>query len=261
MSHVSGLPTPTACSDRSTDPLSVPADPTAICRVAILGAQGTGKSWLAQALALSIGANPSGTATTTTVHQVNDVLRLWCEHEGRTPLAHEQEAIAQMQAHNAEHALANWVIADTTPLMAAVYNHLLFDDTRLYPMALAHHAIYAHTLVTGLDLPWVANSVEMYGPHTRSPIDTLLRQALETARLPYRVVYGRGPMRLSNALLAIGLPCVAQPVRTGRNEAQYSINRGRNAWQCNDCSDPDCERKLFTDMLRERASENDNNKI
>jgi HTH-type transcriptional regulator, transcriptional repressor of NAD biosynthesis genes len=223
-----------------------------ICRIAVLGAQSTGKTCLSQALAESIARMPSYQSCTTSVQQIKESLRLWCASEGRTPKAHEQAAIAQAQAQAVEQAQANWVIADTTPLMTAVYSHLLFGDTGLYPMALAHHAIYGHTLLTGLDLPWVADGLQRDGPHTRGPVDTLLRQALDTAKLPYHVVYGQGPQRLNNALMAIGLPVVSPEAYTPRDKAQFGLNQGRQAWQCNDCSDPDCENALFTDLLRKQ---------
>jgi len=218
-------------------------------RIAILGAESTGKSWLAQALTHSLGSLAQLKPKVPSVHLVAEALRTWCEREGRTPLAHEQLAIAHQQAQAVEQAHADWVIADTTPLMTAVYSHMLFDDPRLYPMALAHHALYEHTLLTGLDLPWVADGLQRDGPHMRGPIDHLLRQSLDTAGISYRVVYGQGPQRLNNALMALGLPSASPSEQTARNEAQFGINRGRNPWQCNDCSDPDCERQMFQRLL------------
>lgn len=222
-------------------------------RIAILGAESTGKSWLAQALAQALRglAQPKpGDTSDPDVLLVAEALRTWCKHEGRTPLAHEQLAIAREQAQAVEQAHAHWVIADTTPLMTAVYSHMLFDDTRLYPMALAHHALYEHTLLTGLDLPWVADGLQRDGPQMREPIDHLLRQSLDKAGIRYRVVYGKGPQRLNNALMALGLPSASAGDRATRNEAQFGINRGRNTWQCKDCSDPDCERQMFQRLLR-----------
>lgn len=234
-------------------------------RIAILGAESTGKSWLSLALAQSLGklaltpctAPPAPIAhpappepTTPSVQTVPEALRLWCQGQGRTPHAHEQEAIAQWQAQAVEQAHADWVIADTTPLMTAVYSHLLFEDTRLYPMALAHHALYQHTLLTGLDWPWVADGWQRGGPQTRGPVDQLLRQALDQAGLGYKVVYGQGPKRLDNALMALGLPSSASTgEHSSREAAQYGTHRGRQAWQCTACSDPDCERQLFQRLL------------
>ena len=220
-------------------------------RIAVLGAESTGKSWLTQALAGVLRARGQA------VHTVDEVLRQWCDRAGRTPQRHEQMAIAEQQAQ-AAHPLGQpepdtWVLSDTTPLMTAVYSHLLFDDESLYPMALAHQALYDITLVTGLDLPWVADGLQRDGPQVRGPVDTLVRQALERAGIAYRVVYGQSHQRLNNALLALGLPGEDDTARTTRENAQFAINEGRTVWQCNECSDPECEHKLFTGLLAKRS--------
>jgi HTH-type transcriptional repressor of NAD biosynthesis genes len=215
-------------------------------RIAILGAESTGKSWLAKALAVVMRSRGQS------VHTVDEVLRIWCEREGRTPLAHEQLDIAQIQAQGVTRIPQGVVISDTTPLMTAVYSHLLFADESLYPMALAHQALFDQTLVTGLDLPWVADGLQRDGPQVRGPVDTLVRQALEGAGIAYRVVYGQGHQRLNNALLALGLPGEDEAARSTRENAQFAINEGRTVWQCNECSDPECEHKLFTGLLAKR---------
>jgi nicotinamide riboside kinase len=193
-----------------------------------------------------------------TVHTVDEVLRNWCDREGRTPQRDEQWAIAQEQARAADTLAAQspdtWLLSDTTPLMTAVYSHLLFDDQSLYPMALAHQALYNVTLVTGLDLPWVADGLQRDGPQVRGPIDALVRQALERAGLAYRVVYGQGPRRLNNALLALGLEGEDASAQQVREQGQFAINQGRSVWQCNDCSDPACEHQLFTRLLKQRST-------
>lgn len=228
-----------------------------VTRIAILGAESTGKSCLTDALTQVLRRRGE------TVHSVPEILRSWCDREGRTPHAHEQAAIAQTQALALEHASQavlqeaghGWVISDTTPLMTAVYSHMLFADEQLYPMALAHQALYDHTLVTGLDLPWVADGLQRDGPHVRGPVDTLLRQALHRAGVAYRVVYGQGQQRLDHALLALGLEGEDSRAQQNRDNTQFAINRGRTVWQCNDCSDPECEHKLFTGLLAQRSAD------
>jgi nicotinamide riboside kinase len=215
-------------------------------RIAILGAESTGKSCLTHALAGVMQSRGHRVRT------VAEVLRSWCEREGRTPLAHEQIGIAQTQAQAVMCIQQAWVISDTTPLMTAVYSHLLFADESLYPMALAHQALFDTTLLTGLDLPWVADGLQRDGPQLRGPVDTLVRQALEGAGMAFRVVYGHGHQRLNNALLALGLPGVDEAAGLTRDNAQFAINEGRTVWQCNECSDPDCEHKLFSSLLAKR---------
>lgn len=215
-------------------------------RIALLGAESTGKSWLAKALADVIQMRGHAVST------IDEVLREWCEREGRTPQPHEQMGIALAQARAVEQVTQGWVISDTTPIMTAVYSDMLFNDKSLYPMALAHQALFDTTLITGLDLPWVADGLQRDGPHVRGPVDTLIRQALEQAGIPYQVVYGQGQQRLNNALLALGMPSEDPEARVLREQSQFAINQGRTVWQCNECSDPDCEHKLFTGLLAKR---------
>jgi nicotinamide riboside kinase len=221
-------------------------------RVAVVGAESTGKSWLTQALAGVLRARGQA------VHTVDEVLRQWCDRAGRTPQRHEQMAIAQQQAQAVQPpgqpTPDTWLLSDTTPLMTAVYSHLLFEDESLYPMALAHQTIYDITLVTGLDLPWVADGLQRDGPQVRGPVDSLVRQALERSGMAYRVVYGQGPRRLNNALLALGLEGEDAAAQQVREQGQFAINQGRSVWQCNDCSDPDCEHLLFTRLLKQRSA-------
>lgn len=139
--------------------------------------------------------------------------------------------------------------------MTAVYSDLLFQDTTLYADAARHQQGYALTLLTGLDLPWVADGLQRDGPQVREPVDARLRQALSSHRLPYQVVYGTGERRLQNALLPLTrLPKLPQRSHlleriAGLRDEQV-LNR---PWRCEHCSDGSCEHKLFSGLLARRA--------
>jgi nicotinamide riboside kinase len=200
----------------------------AAVKIALLGAESTGKSSLAGQLAAHF--NSAGRRAVA----VPEALRDWCEREGRPPRPEEQMAIAQEQERRVDEAAAGAqiVIADTTALMVAIYGAMLFEDCNLYRFAIERQRRYDHTLLTGLDLPWVADGLQRDGPHAREPVDALVRDALHKAAVPYRVVYGSGQDRLRNALAAIGEP---------RAEGTRSWK-----WLCDKCSDPDCEHRLFS---------------
>ena len=237
-------------------------------RIAVLGAESTGKSQLAAELAVELTSAPRGGDKT--VALVHEYLREWCAQHGRPPLRHEQAQIAQAQVASVNAAGASplqTVVADTTALMTAVYSELHFKDDSLYDFAAAHQQSYDLTLITGLDLPWVADGIQRDGPHTREPTDRLLRRALDRAALPYRVIYGTGAVRLENALRAIdstvdvsAIQCIANySIRPWENDVFYPqkkpetgnrANRPVWAWQCDKCSDPDCERRLFSRLVR-----------
>jgi nicotinamide riboside kinase len=210
--------------------------------IAVVGAESTGKTELARLLAERL--TQRGIAATL----VPEVLREWCEREGRTPRPDEQAAIADEQTRRiAEAARDGVVVADTTALMTAVYSDMLFDDRSLYAEALAAQAGYTITLLTALDLPWVADGMQRDGPHVREPVDALVRAALARAGIAYGVVHGRGPQRLASAWTALnGASGAEPPVSSGLAGAGWN-------WTCEKCSDPACEHRLFTDLLSRRT--------
>ncbi len=166
--------------------------------VAILGAECTGKSALAQALA----AHFEGLGRS--VHSVPEVLREWCAARQRTPLAHEQAAIAAEQARRVLAAPPTEVlIADTTPLMTAVYSDIYFGDTALYAAALTHQQRFNVTLLASTDVPWVADGVQRDGIAQQQRVQARLREVLLAALLPFHEVAGLGEARLRSALSGI----------------------------------------------------------
>ena len=229
-------------------------------KIAILGAESTGKSQLAVELTSALRSQGK------TVSLVSEYLREWCEIHGRTPRAAEQTLIAHEQVRRVEAAAqtptaSSIVITDTTALMTSVYSELLFNDASLHDFAAAHQRGYDITLLTGLDLPWVADGVQRDGPHTREATDTLLRAALGRASLGYQVVYGTGAARLANALQAVGAAeaekttvFIANYAHGTRAIAIFSSEKPEKkalwASSCEKCSDPDCEHRLFSQLLR-----------
>jgi len=133
-------------------------------KIALLGAPGTGKTWLALALITALRSR------------------------GRT---------AQLLAPG-EQDLPHFddVIADTTGLLAAVERDIEGQDKSLYPGAFAEQAQFDLTLLTGLDLPHAH-------PERQQQVDARLREALHARGLRYSVVYGVGDQRCASALAAI----------------------------------------------------------
>ncbi|GMV48008.1 MAG: hypothetical protein AMXMBFR66_34060 [Pseudomonadota bacterium] len=169
-------------------------------RIAIVGAESTGKTTLAAALARALAEDGCGR-----VALVDEWLRAWCVRAGRTPRADEQRAIAEEQHRRIEAAAAEHdiVVSDTTALMTTVYSRLLFDDRSLDARAYELHRTSALTLLTALDLPWVADGLQRDGPQVRAPVDALVRAWLHAHTLPFAVVGGQGPERLARARAAL----------------------------------------------------------
>src|SRR5579862_6481998 len=146
-------------------------------RIAIVGAESTGKSVLARALADAL-ADEFGLRCAV----VDEYLRHWCDEHGRTPRADEQMGIALEHASRIDQAAAqpglDVLVCDTTPMMVAIYSDLLFDDRSLEPVARDCQQRMDLTLLTALDLPWVADGLQRDGPHVRAPVDARVRARL-----------------------------------------------------------------------------------
>ncbi|MGA0569224.1 hypothetical protein ACO2Q9_00740 [Variovorax sp. VNK109] len=76
--------------------------------------------------------------------------------------------------------------------------------------------------------------------------DVDLRSQLASAGIAYRVIYGRGPARLTNALRA-----VEERLNPDRQDPSSTVPW---VWTCEKCSDPACEHRLFS-RLTNRADE------
>lgn len=201
--------------------------------ITLVGAESTGKSTLARALTDALAARGLDAV------MVPEALREFCDRAGRTPRCEEQAGIAAEQTRRIQEAASRHavVLADTSALMVAVYSDYIFDDRSLYgPAERDHRDLSAMTLLTALDLPWVADGVIRDGEHVREPVDARLRQALARMRVPYAVVAGQGERRLE-AALAMVAHHLSTPPGGRRSRA------GQNAWRwiCDHCSDGECE--------------------
>lgn len=208
--------------------------------ITLLGAESTGKTTLSQTLALALRAVGADAVV------VPEVLRAFCEQAGRTPRIDEQAGIAAEQARRIEVAAAggSYVVADTAPLMIAVYSDFIFGDPSLYGEALAFQRRCGASLLTGLDLAWEPDGLQRDGPQVREPVDALLRAALGRGGVAHAVVYGHGAHRTATALQAAArfVPALAERLRTADTDASGPATPPRR-WRraCLDCLDADCE--------------------
>ena len=97
--------------------------------------------------------------------------------------------------------------------------------------------------------------------HEIQAADRRIREALDQACIPYRVLYGADHERLHHARQACGglLKQVSPP---GELNPQGSPTAGMASdkkarqwtWMCDKCSDPVCEHRLLSDLLASRAA-------
>jgi nicotinamide riboside kinase len=184
--------------------------------VALVGAESTGKTTLAGELRDALAADGREVVV------VPEYLREFCDRMRRTPRADEQPHIAFEQTRRIAEAAATHdvVVADTTALMIAVYSDTVFGDRSLDDDAAAAHRRYDMTLLTALDLPWIADGHQRDGEHVREPVDARVRAALQRAGLPYAIVAGRGPARSRARSRRCGMPWTSRGPTTRRRRTR-----------------------------------------
>ena len=218
--------------------------------IALLGAESTGKTTLAQSLRTAL------TTPTCRVTVVGEYLREFCDARGRTPNRDEQQHIADEQTRRIEAAAASHdiVIADTTALMIAVYSDHVFGDTSLYAGAQTAHARCDLTLLTALDIAWQADGLQRDGPQVREPVDARVRASLGRARAVYAVVSGSGPARSESALASVqrAMHPPAEAIDSDANADAGAVANADGArwhWHCERCGDAHCERRALLPRL------------
>ncbi len=159
-----------------------------VLRIALLGAESTGKSTLAAALADHYQ----------TVW-VPEYLREFVEVNHRTPQAQEQILIAQTQIAREGSAIAHanrYLFCDTTPLMTALYSEFYFGeaDTALRELAREHR--YDCTIVAEPSNPWVADGLQRESDSVRQEIHRRLLWQLNNEQIEYLLVAGNTRERM-----------------------------------------------------------------
>ena len=167
--------------------------------ICILGAESTGKTTLARALASRFDCP-----------WVPEYLRQFCDEQGRTPRREEQARVLAMQrsmelAAQAQAAAQRsaFVFCDTAPLLTAIYSDLIFGDRSLHAQARTLHLNYALTLLLAPDIAWIADGLQRDGEHVRKPVTHMLQQELAVLALPHAAIAGQGEQRLAAAIEAL----------------------------------------------------------
>ncbi len=165
-------------------------------RVAILGAESSGKSTLAAALAARYGAL-----------WVPEYLREFVETHARVPDETDQYGIALTQMAREDAAAARapgYLFCDTTPLMTGVYSRWYWGRVDAQLALLERRHDYAFTLVTAPDSPWEADGLQRDSEQVRQGIHDLLLRMLHERELPYLLVSGSLQQRMLQAERLIG---------------------------------------------------------
>lgn len=165
-------------------------------RVAILGAESSGKSTLAEALAARYG----------TVW-VPEYLREFVDTRGRVPFESDQYPIARTQLEREDAAAARatrFLFCDTTPLMTALYSRQYWGrvDPQLARLDSRHD--YAWTLVTAPDSPWEPDGLQRESEEVRQQVHRMLLDTLAARAIPYILLEGELAQRMRQVEALLG---------------------------------------------------------
>lgn len=167
-------------------------------RIALLGAESTGKSTLAERLA----------ARHATLW-VPEYLREFVEVHARVPHEVDQPGIARTQLAR-EDALAMdprvgaLLFCDTTPLMTAVYSRIYWGRVPDDLLALEAAHDYALTLVAAPDVPWVPDGLQRDSEDVRQRVHAQLLAVLDARRIAFTLVSGDLTQRMAQVESLIG---------------------------------------------------------
>jgi len=166
-------------------------------RIAVLGAESSGKSTLCEALARRYD----------TVW-VPEYLREFVEVNGRVPFEADQYGIArtQLAREDAAAVQANrFLFCDTTPLMTALYSRVYWGRVDAPLDALARRHDYALTLVTAPDTPWVADGLMRESEEVRERVFGMVEGELDARGIRFVLVEGDLPHRLRQVEAALSV--------------------------------------------------------
>ena len=162
-------------------------------RVGLIGAECTGKSSVAAALALELGA----------IH-VPEALRSFVETRGRVPQAAEQAGIMSEQRASVEMAHLDHpdsvIVCDPLPLMTAIYGIAYFDDSSLLADALTDARSYDLIWWCRPDLPWTPDGDQRDGIERRDQVDALIGEIVSDSGLAVIDLHGSIDIRIREAI-------------------------------------------------------------
>lgn len=164
-------------------------------RIAILGAESSGKSVLAEALAAHYQTL-----------WVPEYLREFVDTQQRVPRADEQFLIATTQLQRealAARTARGWLFCDTTPLMTAIYSRYYFKQADAALEQLERKHDYDFTLVTAPDFPWSADGLQRESAAVRQWIHEELLRTLDEREIPFLLVAGSLPERVEQVQFAL----------------------------------------------------------
>lgn len=158
-------------------------------RVGMLGAESTGKTTLAQALADALQTD-----------WIQEYGRIFVDEHGRLPVQEEMAFLAAEQLRLEDEAAARCnqvLIGDTTPHTTRLYSDYYFGSSSDALIAAVKRARYDLLILAEDDIPWVADGMQRDGAHVRAALQPHFRKAVQESGFPWIAARGNLSERLA----------------------------------------------------------------
>ena len=165
--------------------------PKSVTKIAILGAESTGKTTLCRDLAARFGSLWVPEYMRTYLQAKWDNEQLTCTWDDLLPIAQGQIALENKLAIQLSEVADNnhYLFCDTSLFELMAYSNWYYDDC---PAALTHAALSHHydlILLTEVDTPWVADDLRD-SPHQRDEISDYFASQLTHHNKPFHRIGG-----------------------------------------------------------------------
>ncbi|WP_367104458.1 AAA family ATPase [uncultured Psychrobacter sp.] len=178
--------------------------PKSVFKVAVLGAESTGKTTLCRDLAAYFDSLWVPEYMRIYLQAKWDAEQLTCTWEDLLPIAEGQikleNHLAKQAAQDLEHSnQQKYLFCDTSLLELMVYSNWYYGDcpNALKEAALAHH--YDLILLTEVDIPWVADDLRD-SPYQREEISVYFEDQLNTYNKDFSPVDGSREKRVQQVI-------------------------------------------------------------
>jgi HTH-type transcriptional regulator, transcriptional repressor of NAD biosynthesis genes len=175
-----------------------------IIRVAILGAECTGKTTLCTELKASLASYQIDAKITP------EALREFCIRHKRVPLIDEQLGIMREQAalesfddNQNTGVQQKLVLSDCAPISIAIYSELYFSDLSLYSEAKKLHENYDLSILVSPNIGWQADGIFRENPEAQQRFHHRIKQWLASSAHPWLEISDIGDQRTASAMSAI----------------------------------------------------------
>ncbi|WP_372844091.1 AAA family ATPase [Psychrobacter sp.] len=175
--------------------------PKSVIKVAVLGAESTGKTTLCRDLAAHFGCPWVPEYMRTYLQEKWDKKQLTCTWDDLLPIAQGQIELENKLAQQAMQTADNipYLFCDTSLFELMVYSNWYYGDCpeALTQAASAHH--YDLILLTDVDTPWIADDLRD-SPHQRDEIRAYFAAQLRVYKKPFQSIGGDREARIQQVV-------------------------------------------------------------